>query len=314
MPYPQMHKKKVSIILCCYNEEEGISLMIDALEKVMASVDYDYEIIAVDDGSSDQTLQRIKDLTTTHPNLYFIEFSRNFGHQNALKAGLDFSRGDCLISLDADMQHPPELLPEMLKKWEEGYDVVYTSRMEDKDLSAMKRKTSKMFYKLLNALSDIELEQGAADFRLLDRKAANMIISLKENDLFMRGLVKWIGFKQYGIDYMPNKRVAGASKYTLKKMFRFALQGITSFSVRPLYIALYLGFFVAACSILYIPYIIYSLIYGHPISGWASLIATIAFLGGLQLCILGIIGIYIGKLFMQSKYRPNYIVRSSNIQ
>ncbi len=309
-----MKTKKVSIILCCYNEEYGIRLVLEAIHRVMSSTGYDYEIVAVDDGSTDHTLQVLKMIATEDERVFYIELSRNFGHQNALKAGLDFSRGDCLISMDADMQHPPELLPEMLQKWEEGYDVVYTRRMDSKSLSAMKQKSSRYFYKMMNFLSDIELEQGTADFRLLDRLSADALINMKENDLFMRGMVKWIGFKQYAIDYMPNDRIAGKSKYTVRKMMQLASRGITSFSVKPLYIALYLGFFLAAVALLFIPYVFISYLSGHSVSGWASTILIVIFFGGLQLCMLGIIGLYLGKVFMQSKYRPNYIIRSTNIK
>ena len=178
----------------------------------------------------------------------------------------------------------------------------------------MKRKTSNMFYNLINNLSDIDLEPGTADFRLMDRKVVEAFRVFKETDLFMRGLVKWMGFNQIGIEYDPAQRTQGKSKYTLKRMVRFALEGITSFSIRPLYIATYLGFIFSILSLLYIPYIIYSFYFGHIISGWASMIATIAFFGGLQLMILGIIGMYLGKLFMQSKQRPHYIVKESNLK
>lgn len=307
-------RKTISIILCCFNEEENIPVVVNSLHKVMQGVDYDYEIIAVDDGSTDGTLAVLKSLSQNDAHLFYIELSRNFGHQNALKAGLDFSRGDCLISMDADMQHPPELIPVFIQKWEEGYDVVYTRRKEDKSLSFFKRKSSRLFYKSLNQISDIKLEEGTADFRLLDRKAADAIIGLKEDDLFFRGLVKWIGFNQYAIDYTPNARYKGESKYSLKKMMRLALRGITSFSIKPLYIAIYLGLFFALAALLFIPYVIYSIYFGHPVSGWASTILTIVFFGGVQLCILGIIGIYIGKIFKQVKYRPPYIVRSTNFE
>ncbi|MDR0540980.1 MAG: glycosyltransferase, partial [Dysgonamonadaceae bacterium] len=231
-----------------------------------------------------------------------------------LKAGLDYATGDCIVSMDGDMQHPPEILPLFLEKWEEGYDVVYTRRQEDKSLSKRKRKTSALFYRILNSLSDIELEQGTADFRLLDRRAANIITGMTGNDLFIRGLVKWIGFSQYAIDYVPNKRHAGESKYTFRKMCSLAMQGITSFSVKPLYLSAYIGFFIAALSLLFIPYAIISFFFNDPISGWASLIIAVGFLGGLQLFMMGIIGLYIGKIFIQTKGRPSYIVKDTNIR
>lgn len=288
--------------------------MADAIHRVMLPMSYNYEIIAVDDGSTDNTLQEMKSIATGDERFFYVEFSRNFGHQNALKAGMDLAHGDCLISMDADMQHPPELLPVMLEKWEEGYEVVYTRRMESKKLSVMKRYTSRLFYKTMNFLSNIELEQGTADFRLLDRLVVNTLIHMKENDLFMRGMVKWVGFRQFAIDYMPNERTNGESKYTIRKMTQLASRGITSFSIKPLYIALYAGFVLAITSLFLIPYILISYIWGYTVPGWASTMLVIAFFEGLQLCVLGIIGLYLGKIFMQVKYRPNYVIRSTNVK
>ncbi|RZK60139.1 MAG: glycosyltransferase [Pedobacter sp.] len=305
--------KLVSIVIPAHNEEENIIVIVDRIEKVFNMLHYSFEILIVDDGGTDKTLEVIEELAKVKHNFFYIEFSRNFGHQPALKAGLDYAKGDCVISLDADLQHPPEMFKQMLEKWEEGYEVVYTRRLEDKRLSFRKRKTSTYFYRLLNSLSDIEIEAGTADFRLLDRRAVDVFKQFKENDLFVRGLVKWLGFKQFAIDYVPEARFAGASKYNISKMRRLAVQGVTSLSVKPLHTAVYLGFFFSFLSLLYIPYVLYALYVGKHIDGWASLIMTVAFFGGLQLIILGIIGIYIGKMFMQTKERPNYIIRSSNI-
>lgn len=280
----------------------------------MATTGYSYEIIAVNDGSKDGSQELLEQLILADDKLFYIELSRNFGHQNALKAGLDNSTGDCVISMDADMQHPPSMLPQFIEKWEEGYDIVYTRRMEDPTLSQFKRMTSKYFYRFINAASDIELENGVADFRLMDRKAADVLINVKGGDLFIRGIVHWMGFKQYGIDYMPEKRLSGTTKYTLKKMVTLAVNGIVSFSSKPLHVALYLGFIIAVLSLLFIPYTLYSLYIGHVQAGWISLILTIALLGGIQLCILGIIGLYIGRIFSQTKGYPSYIIRSTNLK
>jgi glycosyltransferase involved in cell wall biosynthesis len=306
-------KKLVSVVIPAFNEAENITVIIERLECVFSKTDYNAEYILVDDGSKDKTMPMLKNMAKVKATLFYIEFSRNFGHQLALKAGLDRATGDCVISLDADLQHPPELITEMLEKWEEGYDVVYTRRIEDKALSFKKRKTSTYFYKLLNALSSIDLEEGTADFRLMDRKVIDVFRDFEENDPFIRGLVKWMGFQQIAIDYIPSQRFSGASKYNLKKMMRFALHGVTSFSIKPLYTAVYLGFVFSFLSILYLPYVLFSFYEGMEVSGWASLIMTIVFFGGLQLIILGIIGIYIGKMFMQTKNRPNYIIKSTNL-
>jgi polyisoprenyl-phosphate glycosyltransferase len=303
----------ISIIIPVYNEQGNITLITKTLGNVLDKLPYTFEIIFVDDGSSDNTLQDIKAVAASDSTIFFISFSRNFGHQNALKAGLDMSRGDCVISMDGDLQHPPALIPQLIQKWEEGYDIVYTIRKDDKDLPMMKRKSSRLFYSFLNNLSDIELESGTADFRLVDKRVAALMSNFTEADLFWRGLVKWLGFKQIGIEYKPDERKMGVSKYNLKKMLQFALKGITSFSVKPLRVAIYLGFAFSLLSLLYIPYVLFSEYFGVAVSGWASTIVTIVFFGGLQLMILGIIGTYLGKLFMESKQRPHYIVKEKNI-
>jgi len=303
----------VSVVIPAYNEEDNIVVIIDRLECVFKQTELNVEFIIVDDGSTDKTALILKTMAKVKPNLYFIEFSRNFGHQIALKAGLDKAIGDCIISLDADLQHPPELIIEMLQKWQEGYEVVYTRRIEDKKLPFIKRKSSSLFYKTLNILSSIKIEEGTADFRLMDKKVIDVFRDLGENEPFIRGLVKWMGYSQFAIDYTPSSRFAGASKYNFRKMVRLALHGVTSFSIKPLYTAAYLGFIFSLLSVLYIPYVLYSFFMGIEVDGWASLIMTIVFFGGLQLIILGIIGIYIGKMFMQTKNRPNYIIRNTNL-
>lgn len=306
-------KKLISIIIPVYNEQDNIPIVTNALRCLFEPLGYRYNIIFIDDGSSDNSLATLKQQAALYEEVRFISFSRNFGHQAALKAGLDLADGDAVISMDGDMQHPPELIPLLLEKWSEGYDVVYTVRKEDEKLPFAKRKTSNLFYKLLNGLSDIEIEKGTADFRLLNRNVVNVLRNLQEYDLFFRGLVKWSGFRQLAIEYMPAQRATGVSKYSFKKMMRLALQGFTSFSTKPLYAATYIGFIFSLLSLLYIPYALYSYFFGSAISGWTSVIVTISFFGGLQLMILGIIGIYLGKLFMQSKQRPVYIVKESNL-
>jgi len=308
-----MHNKLISIVIPAFNESENIPRITTAIENLFEPLPYRYEIIMVADGCTDSTMEKIQELIISNKHLFYIEFSRNFGHQNALKAGLDHSNGDGVISLDCDMQHPPEIIPEMLAKWEEGYEVVYTIRKEDKKLPLTKRFTSKLFYNTINRLSDVEIESGSADFRLLDRKVVRVMKNFHENEPFLRGLIKWIGFRQFSMEYYPNQRTLGKSKYNFKRMISFALQGVTSFSVRPLYAAIYLGFTFTMCSILYLPYILHAIYTGKEVSGWASILMTIVFFGGLKLTILGIIGIYVGKMFMQVKERPNYIIRSTNL-
>lgn len=305
--------KHVVLVVPLYNEEENVDALLASIKEVFAPLPYSYEVILVDDGSRDRSLQVVRQRATEDEHIKYISFSRNFGHQNALKAGLDKADGDCVISMDADLQHPPSLIPSMLNKWEEGFDVVYTVRQEGADLSVFKKKSSSTFYKMLNWLSEIDVEQGTPDFRLIDRKVLNVLRDLNEYDLFYRGLVKWVGFRQVSLPYQQAERFAGKSKYTVKKMMRFALQGITSFSIRPLYAAAYLGFAISLLSVLYIPYAVISYYFGYTISGWTSVIVTVAFFGGLQLTILGIIGIYLGKLFMHAKGRPLYIINETNL-
>ena len=252
--------KKIAIVIPAYNEEGNIEVMILSLHKAFDTLPYLYEILFVDDGSKDGTLQMLKTLAMNDDKVFYIELSRNFWHQNALKAGVDTVIADAVITMDGDLQHPPELIPELIKKWEEGYDIVYTRREEDKSLSFLKKKTSHNFYKLMNKLSEIEFEPGTADFRLLDEKVVKVFSNFNENELFIRGLVSWLGFKQFAIDYKPAERFSGTSKYTIGKMMRFALQGITSFSIRPLYFAIILGFILSFFAFgFYIIYLFYSI-------------------------------------------------------
>ena len=306
--------KKISIIIPAYNEEKNLTAIHQKLQNVFSKLsNYSYEIIFVNDGSKDNTQEKLEELATQFSEIKFIEFSRNFGHQPAVKAGMDFADGDAVISMDCDMQHPPELIKKLLKKWEEGYEIVYTIRTYSENISYGKKVTSNLFYEFISKVSDIEIEKGAgADFRLLDASVIRIIRNLNESDTFLRGLVKWVGFKQIGVSFDAADRHSGESKYNLKKMMRFALSGVTAFSVKPLYLAAFLGFLFSGLSLLYIPYVIHSFITGTEISGWASLIMTVVFFGGVQLIILGIIGIYIGKIFKEAKNRPNYIIRSKN--
>lgn len=307
--------KKISIVIPAHNEEGNVALVHEKISQVFSGLsDYDFEIIFVNDGSRDQTQQKLEELSRKYDEVKFIEFSRNFGHQPAVKAGMDHAHGNAVISMDGDLQHPPELIPELIKKWEEGNDIVFTVRKYPKEISLFKRRTSDFFYKILSKLSDVNLTKGGgSDFRLMDANAVEVMRSFNEDDLFLRGLTSWMGFKQAGIEFTANERLSGQSSYNIKKMVTFAFTGITAFSVKPLYIAAYLGFLFSGLSVVgYGIYVIHSFITETEISGWASLIMTIVFFGGLQLIILGIIGIYLGKIFKQVKERPNYIIKNKN--
>lgn len=307
--------KKISIVIPAHNEQENVALIHRKIKQVFDGlIHYGFEIIFVNDGSRDNTQQQLEELSQKYSEVKFIEFSRNFGHQPAVKAGIDNADGNAVISMDGDLQHPPELIPELIKKWEEGYDIVFTIRTYPKEISFFKRKTSDFFYKLLSSLSDVNLTKGGgSDFRLMDASAVEVMRNFNEDDLFLRGLTSWMGFKQTGIEFTANERQSGKSSYNLKKMITFAFTGITAFSVKPLSIAAYLGFLFSGLSVIgYGLYVLYSFIEKTEISGWASLIMTIVFFGGLQLIILGIIGIYLGKIFKEVKQRPNYIIKNKN--
>lgn len=307
--------KKISIVIPAHNEECNVALIHQRVKKVFSTLEnYRYEIIFVNDGSRDQTQAKLEELAKNFEEVKYIEFSRNFGHQPAVKAGMDCSTGNAVISMDADLQHPPELIPELIKKWEEGADIVYTIRTYPKQISAFKRKTSTLYYQFLSAISDVNLsEGGGSDFRLMDASVVEVVRHMNEADVFLRGLSNWMGFRRAGIRFTAAERAFGESSYNLKKMMKFAFTGITAFSVKPLYLAAYLGFiFSGFATFGYLVYVVHSFLVGTEISGWASLIMTVVFFGGLQLIILGIIGIYLGKIFNQVKERPNYIIRSKN--
>lgn len=301
----------ISIVIPSMNEEDNISIIAKQVSKQIPNMPY--EIIFIDDGSTDGTLKNIKQIAKLNNKIKFISFSRNFGHQNALKAGMDFAAGDCVITMDCDLQHPPELIREMIEKWQKGFEVVYTVR-DDSQTPIFKKLTSKFFYRLINIFSDIHLDNGSADFRLLDRKVVDVIKQSSERELFLRGLIKWMGFKQFLISYVPKKRFSGKTKYSFKRMLLFAVNGITSFSVKPLQLSALLGFTLSCVSGLYAIYALTMHFTNiHTLSGWTSVIISVLFLGGIQLLMLGIIGEYLGKLFMESKKRPTYIVSESNL-
>ncbi|MDO4224930.1 MAG: glycosyltransferase family 2 protein [Bergeyella zoohelcum] len=308
-------KKQIDFVVPCYNEGANVVALYKAIQEIFCQKsleNYTYHLIFVNDGSSDDTLTHLKELSERDTRVKYLSFSRNFGHQLAVKAGLDHAFGDAVISMDADLQHPPQLIPELVQQWENGNDVVVTIRSYGEEIDRKKQQSSSLFYKILNLISDVEIKEGAADFRLLDRKVVEVLRTMKEDEPFLRGMVPWVGFRQTYIPYVAQARYSGETKYTLKKMLQLALSGATAFSVKPLYFAVYLGFVFATLPLFYIPYVLWAFLRGTEISGWASLIMTIVFLGGLQLIILGIIGIYIGKIFKQTKDRPSYIIKENN--
>lgn len=305
---------KICILSAAYNENENVLVFYNAVKNVIDRLPYTFEFCFVNDGSTDGTLRIIRNLAQEDHSVKYLSFSKNFGQQIALKAGIDAIDADAVIMMDSDLQHPPAMIPVLIETWlQKRVNIVNTLREEDKDLSWFKKQSSQWFYKVLNNISNLSLEPGQADFRLIDRQVLETLKNSKEQDVFLRGMIQWIGYRQINIPYKPQKRFAGESKYTLKKMFRLALAGITSFSVKPLHGAIYLGFIIAFGSFLYLPYVLYSFFSGQAVNGWSSVLITIAFFGGLNLFILGIIGLYIGKILIQNKERPLYIVQEHNI-
>lgn len=305
---------KLSIVIPAYNEGGNIRLLLDRLVEELKNYPL-YEVIVVDDGSKDNTPEVVRECHNQNQIIKLISLSRNFGHQNALKAGLDHAKGDCIISMDADLQHPPSIIPEMIEKWKQGYDIVYTLREREKNIPVFKKLTSVFFYRIFDRLSNIDLQEGAADFRLISSAVADVLKNnLNEYYLFYRGLISWIGFQQFAIYYKPDQRYSGKTKYSLRKMLEFSLNGITSFSIKPLRIAIFLGLFMAVISFFYALYALYTSIFTtNAIQGWTSVIISILFIGGIQMIILGIMGEYIGKTYFEVKRRPHYIIKESKL-
>lgn len=306
--------KKISVIVPCFNEEEGLSAFNETLHQFLPEK-YQYEIIYVNDGSKDNTLGIIRSVASKDSGIRYISLSRNFGHQNALKAGYDFATGDCAISLDADLQHPPAVIPQLIAQWEAGFDIVNTIRKDHESISLRKQLSSKLFYRMMRKLSDVQIEDGMADFRLLDRKVLKQLRQFRENYLFFRGIIPWMGFRQTNVEFQAAERFAGTSKYTFRKMLKFAATGVTAFSVKPLRLSIYLGTIIALLAFLYGVYAAYIFFFTEKaLTGWTSVIISVLFVGGINLLMLGIIGEYLGKLFIENKQRPNYLIADTNFE
>jgi dolichol-phosphate mannosyltransferase len=305
-----MKKFLLSVIIPVFNEENNIDPLLKRLIPVLKP--YQYEIIFVDDGSKDKTAQIIKKYAQINKNIKLISFTRNFGHQMALVAGYLYAKGDCAISLDADLQDPPEIIPEMIKKWQEGNEIVYAKRDDRRKAdSFFKRFTANLFYKTINFLTDIPIPDNVGDFRLIDRKVIEFLNQIKEKSRFLRGLVAWPGFKADYVYYVRDKRFSGKTHYPLSKMINLAVEGITSFSIKPLRLATYLGFLTALLGFLGIFYAVLGKIFlpRYWVTGWTALFVGIMFLGGVQLITIGIIGEYIGKIYQEIQNRPQFLIR-----
>ena len=303
--------KKISVVVPMYYEEEVAKECYNRLvENLKKMQDYEYEIIFVNDGSKDKTLEIIEEIANNDKNVKIISFSRNFGHQAAVTAGIKYVTGDAIVIIDADLQDPPELIPDMIKYWEEGNEVIYGKRKTRKGESAFKLLTAKMFYKTLNALSDVEIPKDTGDFRLVDRKVIDVVNAMPEHNKFLRGLFSWVGFKQVAYEYERKERYAGKTKYPLKKMLKLASDGIMGFSTKPLKLVGGLGIFTILLSILILIYSIVSYIFNlnNLTAGWTSIMVAITLFSGVQLVSIWIIAEYIARIYDEAKNRPEYII------
>jgi polyisoprenyl-phosphate glycosyltransferase len=307
MTMMQPGSPKISIVMPAYNESESLAETVGDVASQLTGLDY--EIVIVDDGSRDGTWEVIKRLTQDNQRIQGLKFSRNFGHQSALLAGLSAARGAAVISLDSDGQHPPELIPRLIEAWQQGALVVQTLRQDPKSQGKFKRATSRVYYKLFSWLADTPISPGSADFRLLDRRAIDVILSHPRSAMFLRGFVPWTGFRTAYIRFVAKQRTAGKTKYSLARMLNLAKQGIMRFSLKPLRLATLLGSFTCCTALGYLGYVLYTrLSGGHYTEGWASVAGLLALLGGLQLLIMGILGEYIGMIFEAEQSRPPFIV------
>jgi glycosyltransferase involved in cell wall biosynthesis len=301
----------LSVIVPCLNEEEALRGTQERLSSALEQIPTNFEIIYVDDGSTDATPQVLRELQAYDSRVRVVRFSRNFGHQMAITAGLEHAAGDAVVIIDADLQDPPETMLDFFRKWQEGYDVVYGVRTEREGETAFKLWTAKLFYRFMTRLSDTQIPLDTGDFRLIDRRVLNVLLGMPERDRFVRGMVSWLGFSQVAVPYRREARVAGVTKFSFFKMLRFALDGIFSFSIVPLRVATWTGFITSFLAILGIVLVSLEHFLGVEglVKGWTSTMFAVLFIGGVQLICMGIIGEYIGRIYGESKHRPLYVVR-----
>jgi dolichol-phosphate mannosyltransferase len=305
-----MDSVKYSIVIPLYNEESGLAVLVERLQEIMAQFDGPAEVVMVDDGSRDDTYELALAASAKDHRFKVIQFSRNFGHQVAITAGMDAAAGDAVIIMDADLQDPPYVVLQMIEKWKEGYEVVYGLRETREGERLFKTATASMFYGLLNRIGDIDTPVDVGDFRLVDRKALNAFLQMRENNRYVRGMFSWVGFRQTGVPYTREERHAGTTHYTLSKMVKLASNGILGFSTAPLRLALSAGVFLAIASVIYgIVAIALKLAGQSLVPGYASLLFVITFLSGIQLAVLGMVGLYVGRIYDEARGRPLYVVR-----
>lgn len=307
-------RKLVTILVPAYNEQEVLNMLYDRLKKIMDEISkYDFEILFVNDGSKDNSLQIMQELRQRDKRVCYLNLSRNFGKETGMIAGLDYSKGDAVIIIDADLQDPPELIPEMLKYWEEGYDDVYAKRRSRKGETWLKKFTSTMYYKVLQAFTKIQIQKDTGDFRLLDRRCVEALKAMRESQRYTKGLFSWIGYNKKEILYDRDPRAAGKTKWNYKKLVDLSIDGITSFTTSPLRWSAIIGVIVSIIGFIYMLYIIIkTIIFGIEVPGYASTMVVILFLGGIQLIFLGVIGEYLGRAFYETKGRPLYFIERYN--
>ncbi|WP_017154192.1 glycosyltransferase family 2 protein [Bacillus bingmayongensis] len=299
-----------SIIIPMYNEEAVIEETYRRLKKVMKDTNDTYELLFINDGSQDKCADIIKDFARCDKAVKLIDFSRNFGHQIAITAGMDYAKGNAVIIIDADLQDPPELILQMIEKWKEGYEVVYAKRIKRKGETWFKKWSASMFYRVLRASTDIDIPVDTGDFRLMEQKVCKEMKRITENNRFVRGLVSWVGFRQTSVEYVRDERLAGETKYPLKRMIKLCLDGILSFSYKPLKLAIYSGLLLSGSGFLYFMYVLYLTLFTEAtMKGWPSMISIMLIFNGFMLFMLGIIGEYIGRIYDETKGRPLYIIR-----
>ena len=303
------NRRLLSLVVPVFNEAEVLPAFYERAAGALRELQgMDYEIVFVDDGSRDDSYHQLAEFAARDPHVRVLKFSRNFGHQIAITAGIDHARGECVVVIDSDLQDPPEVIPRMVEKWREGFDVVYGVRAERDGEGAMKLLTASAFYRLLNRLTSLQIPTDVGDFRLMSRRAVEELKQLREKDRFVRGLVSWIGFNQTGVSYHRDKRYAGETKYPYRKMIKFAFDGITSFSTVPLKLATWCGYGASMLAFLYLASVFVQWIAGITIQGWATIMVALLFIGGVQLICLGILGEYLGRIFTEVKRRPMYVV------
>lgn len=301
---------ELSLVVPMHNEAGSIAEFYARITKVLSTLGMTYEIVCVNDGSRDDTLERLQELNAIDSRVKVIDLSRNFGKEAAMTAGLDLAAGDAVIPIDADLQDPPEVIVELVARWKEGYDVAYATRLTRDGDGPLKRLTALLFYRVIQKLSPVAIPADTGDFRLMSRPVVEALKQLRENHRFMKGLFSWVGFRQTSVPYHREPRFAGSTKFNYWKLWNFAIEGITSFSFIPLQVATYVGFVVAVGAFVYgLARIVDTLMHGNPVPGYPSLMVTILFLGGVQLMTLGVIGEYVGRIYNESKRRPLYLVR-----